>query len=57
MTVEKFDDDEGEFLGFPIYDDGLMDCIEEVRPLDTIKIKTILTHEQYEANCYRLEEQ
>jgi hypothetical protein len=52
MMVEKFDDE----LGFPIYTDSLMDCIEEIRPLDTIKIKTILTHEQYEANCYRLEE-
>lgn len=52
MMVEKNDDE----LGFPIYTDSLMDCIEEFRPLDTIKIKTILTHEQYEANCYRLED-
>lgn len=57
MTVEEFDDEEGElYLGFPIYDDGLMDCIIEYSLLSNIKIKTILTHEQYEKNCYKVKE-
>ena len=56
MTVEEFDDDEGNlYLGFPIYDDGLMDCIEEVRPLDTVEIKEVITHEQIEAISYKVE--
>ena len=56
MRVEEFDDDEGNlYLGYPIYDDAIMDCIEEVRPLDTVRIENILTKEQYQNSCYRLE--
>lgn len=58
MQIDEFDDEEGNsFLGIPIYDDSLMDCIEEVRPLSTIEIKSILTKEQYEQNCYKLKEE
>ena len=57
MQVDEFDDVEGNlYLGFPIYDDGLMNSISEFRPLDTVEIETILTYEQYNSNCYRLEE-
>lgn len=58
MIVEEFDDEEGNlYLGFPIYDDALMNCIEETRPLNTIDIKSILTHEQYKENAYEVEEE
>ena len=57
MMIEEFADyDEGIYLGVPIYTDALMDTIEEVRPLDSIEIKTILTKEQYMNNCYVVEE-
>lgn len=56
FTIEEFDDEEGNiYLGIAIYNDAQLDWIEEVRPIETIKIKTILTHEQYERNSYRLE--
>ena len=58
FTVEEFDDEEGnDYLGIPIYDDAELNCIEEVRPIDTIQIKTILTKEQYERNCYVVKEE
>ena len=56
FSISKFDNEDGnEFLAIPIYNDAQLDCIEEVRPIATIKIKTILTHEQYNANCYTVE--
>lgn len=49
IEVEEFDDDEGNlYLGFGIFTDSCMDCIEEIRPLSTVDIKTIVTHEQFE---------
>lgn len=55
--VDEFDDDEGNmYLGFPIYDDSLMDCIEEVRPLETVDIKSIVTHEQFNSIKYEVKE-
>lgn len=58
FTIEEFDDEDGNiYLGIPIYDDAQLDCIEEVRTIDSMQIKTILTHEQYERICYRLEEE
>lgn len=56
FSISKFDNEDGnEFLAIPIYNDAQLDCIEEVRPIATIKIKTILTHEQYIQNCYTVE--
>ena len=56
FTIEKFyDEDLDDYLGIPIYDDAQLDCIEEVRPINTIQIKTILTKEQYMQNCYTVE--
>lgn len=56
FSISKFDNEDGnEFLAIPIYNDVQLDCIEEVRPIATIKIKTILTHEQYIQNCYTVE--
>ena len=53
--VDEFEDDEGNmYLGFPIYDDSLMDCIEEVRPLETVDIKSIVTHEQFNSIKYEV---
>lgn len=55
--VEEFYDEEGNmYLGIPIYDDGLMDCIVEVLPIDEIGLKEILTHEMYEKNSYKVME-
>lgn len=51
--VHEFDDEEGNlYLGFSIYDDALMDCITEVRPLSTVDIKSIVTKEQFESMKY-----
>ena len=44
------------YLGIPIYDDALMNCISEVRPLDTIEIKSIVTKEQFEKVMYKVGE-
>ena len=55
MMIEEFADyEEDIYLGVPIYTDALMNTIEEVRPLDSIEIKTILTKEQYMNNCYKV---
>lgn len=55
MEVDEFDDVEGNiYLGFPIYDDSLMDCISEFRPLETVKIKSIVTKEQFESVKYEV---
>ena len=55
IMIEEFADyEEGIYLGVPIYTDALMNTIEEVRPLDSIEIKTILTKEQYMNNCYKV---
>ena len=55
MTIEEFDDEEGTFLGVPIYTDGNMDSIEYVIPLSVIEVETILTHEQYDNECYKID--
>ena len=56
FSISKFDNEDGnEFLAIPIYNDAQLGCIEEVRPIATIKIKAILTHEQYMQNCYTVE--
>ncbi len=56
MQIDEFDDVEGNiFLGFPIYDDGLMDCISEFRPLSTVEIKSIVTKEQFTQAEYKIE--
>lgn len=57
MMIEEFADyEEDIYLGVPIYTDALMNTIEEVRPLDSIEIETILTKEQYMNNCYVVKE-
>ena len=44
IEVKEFDDDEGHlYLGFGIFTDSCMDCIEEIRPLSTVDIRTIVT--------------
>lgn len=62
MQVEMFYDtfnvntkEYEDVLGFPIYDDALMDCVEEVRPLKTIEIKSIVTKEAFQNAEYRVE--
>lgn len=53
MEIDEFDDVEGNlYLGIPIYTDGLMDCIEEFRPLETIEIQDIVTKEQFDREKY-----
>ncbi len=53
----EFDDEEGNlYLGIPIYEDALMNCISEVRPLDTIEIKSIVTKEQFKNIEYKVGE-
>lgn len=55
MEVDEFDDVEGNiYLGFPIYNDGLMNSISEFRPLETVEIKSIVTKEQFESIKYEV---
>ena len=46
-----------DFFGYNfihVFDESMLEALKkDVK--DGIKIKTILTHEQYERNCYRLE--
>lgn len=57
MQIDEFDDVEGNlFLGFPIYDDGLMNTISEFRPLETVDIKSIVTREQFAQGEYKVKE-
>lgn len=58
--VDDFDgyDEEGNYfendLGIPIYDDANMDCIVEYRPIRLMKIKSIVTKEQFKAMEYEV---
>lgn len=55
IYVDEFDDVEGNlYLGFAIYDDALMDCVTEFRPLETVEIKTIVTKEQFKNVMYEV---
>ena len=56
IEIDEFDDVEGTmYLGFPIYDDSLMDTISEFRPLETIEIQDIVTKEQFDREKYVVE--
>lgn len=48
--TEEYED----ILGVGIYTDANMDCIEEIRPLRTLDIKSIVTKEQFEIMSYKL---
>lgn len=58
--VDDFDgyDEEGNYfekdLGIPIYDDANMDCIIEYRPIRLMKIRSIVTKEQFETMEYEV---
>ena len=53
FELDVYYDDDGEpYLGIPIFDDAIMDCIVEVRPLDTIEIHTIVTRQQFKEKEY-----
>lgn len=55
--LSEFDDEEGNlYLGIPIYDDALMNSFTEIRPLNTIEIKSIVTKEQFEKVIYKVGE-
>lgn len=55
--LSEFDDEEGNlYLGIPIYDDALMNSFTEIRPLNTIEIKSIVTKEQFEKVMYKVGE-
>lgn len=54
MQVDEFDDEEGTVLGIPIYEDGLFDTLNFYVPIESINIKTILTKEEFESECYRI---
>ena len=57
VEIDEFDDVEGNvYLGFPIYDDALMNCISEFRPLRTVEIKSIVTKEQFASMEYKVKE-
>jgi len=49
--TEEYED----ILGIAIYDDARMDCIEEIRPLRTLDIKSIVTKEQFESMQYKVD--
>lgn len=53
--LSEFDDEEGNlYLGIPIYDDVLMNTFTEIRPLNTIEIKSIVTKEQFKNIEYKV---
>ena len=60
--VDEYDgyDEEGNYfendLGIPIYDDANMDCVVEYRPIRLMKIKSIVTKEQFKAMEYVIKE-
>lgn len=57
FEVDEYDYEEGTMLGIPCYTpDGLFSTLECYLPLEEIKIKSILTHEQYESMCYKVED-
>lgn len=49
--TEEYED----ILGIAIYDDARMDCIEEIRPLRTLDIKSIVTKEMFESVQYKVD--
>ena len=56
MQVDEFDDEEGTVLGIPVYEDGLFNTLNFYVPIESINIKTILTKEKFENDCYKVEE-
>ncbi|MCI8486117.1 MAG: hypothetical protein HFJ20_03295 [Clostridia bacterium] len=56
MQVDEFDDEEGTVLGIPVYEDGLFNTLNFYVPIESINIKTILTKEKFENECYKVEE-
>lgn len=56
MQVDEFDDEEGTVLGIPVYEDGLFNTLNFYVPVESIKIKTILTKEKFENECFKVEE-
>lgn len=56
MQVDEFDDEEGTVLGIPVYEDGLFNTLNFYVPIESINIKTILTKEKFENECFRLKE-
>ena len=55
MYYDTYNEETGEYedtLGFPVYDDALMDCVVEVVPLSTVEIKTIVTKEAFKEREY-----
>lgn len=56
MQVDEFDDEEGTVLGIPVYEDGLFNTLNFYVPIESINIKTILTKEKFESECFKVEE-
>lgn len=56
MQVDEFDDEEGTVLGIPVCEDGLFNTLNFYVPVESINIKTILTKERFESECFRLKE-
>lgn len=56
MQVDEFDDEEGTVLGIPVYEDGLFNTLNFYIPIESINIKTILTREKFESECFKVEE-
>lgn len=57
LEVQEFYYEDGTMLGIPVYtSDGLFNAIECWIPLEEINIKTILTKERYEQNCFKVVE-
>lgn len=54
FIVDTFEDDEeNEILGIACYEDGMLNTISEYRPLNTLEILEVLTHEQFEQMSYK----
>lgn len=53
--VMEFDFEDGTILGYPVYTaDGLFNTIECYVTLEQVKIKTILTYEQFKSVSYEV---
>lgn len=57
FVVDPFEDEEeNEVLGIACYEDGMLNTISEYRPLDTLEILEVLTHEQIDQMSYKVGE-
>lgn len=55
MQVDEFDGEEETALGIPVYEDGEFNTLNFYVPIESINIRTILTKEKFESECFKVE--